>query len=106
MKNQKKERHGRPWKGEEYVEYGYQIPLKINDNIINILFFKHLIAILIILRVPYSVGFLNTTHNVIKSQINKRNIIVYFILFLFLLVLGVGFREPTPKLRKPNTTSK
>ena len=75
-------------------------------NIINILFFKHLIIILIILRVPYSVGFPNTTYNVIKSQINKRNIIVYFILFLFLLVLGVGFREPTPKLRKPNTTSK
>lgn len=75
-------------------------------NIINILFFKHLIAILIILRVPYSVGFPNTTHNVIKSQINKKNIIVYFIVFIFVSLLVIGFREPIPKLRKPNTTSK
>ena len=51
-------------------------------NIINILFFKHLIIILIILRVPYSVGFPNTTYNVIKSQINKRNILFY-IIFIF-----------------------
>ena len=72
-------------------------------NIINILFFKHLIAILIILRAPYSVRFPNPTPNVIKSQINKRNIIVYFILLLFLLALGVGFRAPTPHLRSPNT---
>ena len=36
------------------------------DNKINILFFKHLIAILIILRAPYSVRFPNPAPNAIK----------------------------------------
>ena len=67
-------------------------------NIINILFFKHLIIILIILYAPYSVGFPNTTHNTIKSQINKRNIIVYFILLLFFSLRCW--------VRGPNTTTK
>ena len=46
------------------------------------------------------VRFPNPTPNAIKSQINKRNIIIYFILLLFFLALGVGFRDPTPQILK------
>ena len=53
------------------------------------------------------VGFTNPTPNIIKSQINKKYIIVYFILLLFLLALGVVFGDPTPhRPRRPNTTFK
>lgn len=51
------------------------------------------------------VGFPNPTPNAIKSQINKRNIIVYFILLLFLLAFCVGFGDTTlHHQRRPNTT--
>mgnify|MGYP004672690483 CR=1 FL=1 len=32
-----------------------------------------------------------------QYKIPKRNVIAYFILLLFLLALGVGFRDPTPQ---------
>ena len=44
---------------------------------------KAVFVVLDFIVVSYGVGFPNPTPNAIKSQINKRNIIVYWILLLF-----------------------